>query len=389
MGPPWIKCSLESSELLAICLKKIKGLNKAKIIDASFIWTEPHSKRIKVKVTIQKEILGKTTLQSTFVVEFFIQGEQCDDCRKSFTPHTWTAVVQIRQRADNKKTIFYLEQIMLKNRAHEKCLKIKQMPDGMDFYFKDRSSAQALVRFVETYVPTRITNSKELISQDDNSNTHNYKYSFCIEISPISRYDLVIFPRKLQLIVGASTPLMLCLKVSTNMIFLDTRNFKIVSIDKAIFWNHDIQIVSTRKNLSELIVTNIEKSYNIPEQQNKSKIEQTFGFSICEIELQRDKDLGTENIFFARTHIGEFLKIGDKIKGYSINQINSSELEAINQSKLPDVVVVQKYTQKHHKRIFKLKRMSDESNVKTSKKVNPLEEVVLNRKISMKNLYKI
>lgn len=48
--PPseWISCALESRELLTLCLNRLKGLNKVKLIDAGFIWTEPHSKRIKV-----------------------------------------------------------------------------------------------------------------------------------------------------------------------------------------------------------------------------------------------------------------------------------------------------------------------------------------------------
>ena len=54
MRPPWVACERDSKELLAILLKKIKGLNRAKIINAGFIWTECHSKRIKVKVTIEK-----------------------------------------------------------------------------------------------------------------------------------------------------------------------------------------------------------------------------------------------------------------------------------------------------------------------------------------------
>ncbi|KAG8790499.1 ribosome-binding protein, partial [Ceratobasidium sp. 428] len=57
LSPPatWTIAQPESRELLAICLKKLKGLNKVRLIDAGFIWTEPHSKRIKVKLTIQKE----------------------------------------------------------------------------------------------------------------------------------------------------------------------------------------------------------------------------------------------------------------------------------------------------------------------------------------------
>jgi nonsense-mediated mRNA decay protein 3 len=51
-----VSCSLESRELLAICLKRLKGLSKVHLVDAGFVWTEPHSKRIKVKLTIQKEV---------------------------------------------------------------------------------------------------------------------------------------------------------------------------------------------------------------------------------------------------------------------------------------------------------------------------------------------
>ena len=54
--PPWTLCELESAELLALCLKNIKGLKRVKLLDASFIWTEPHSRRIKVKLTVQKEV---------------------------------------------------------------------------------------------------------------------------------------------------------------------------------------------------------------------------------------------------------------------------------------------------------------------------------------------
>ena len=87
--PPWIHCALESPQLLSLCLKNIKGLKRVKMVDASFIWTEPHCKRLKVKITIQKEILGGTMLQQTLVIEFVITNLQCDDCKKTYTPHLW------------------------------------------------------------------------------------------------------------------------------------------------------------------------------------------------------------------------------------------------------------------------------------------------------------
>jgi hypothetical protein len=50
LNPPayWVTCTLESRELMALCLKRLKNLSKVKLIDANFVWTEPHSKRIKV-----------------------------------------------------------------------------------------------------------------------------------------------------------------------------------------------------------------------------------------------------------------------------------------------------------------------------------------------------
>ena len=64
-GPPWVYCERESKELLSLCLKKIKGLNKVKIIDAAFLWTEPHSRRIKAKLTIEKSV--RTTINLDYV----------------------------------------------------------------------------------------------------------------------------------------------------------------------------------------------------------------------------------------------------------------------------------------------------------------------------------
>lgn len=112
--------------MLAICLRKIKGLNKVKLISAGFIWTEPHSKRIKVKLTISKELSNLSSIEQTFLVEFVEAYTQCEDCKKEFTPHTWGAVVQVRQHVEHKKTFYYLEQLILKHGALDKVLNVQQ-----------------------------------------------------------------------------------------------------------------------------------------------------------------------------------------------------------------------------------------------------------------------
>ena len=75
MNPPntWVIAELESRELLAICLKKLRGLKSVRLIDAHFVWTEPHSKRLRVKLTVQKEVFTSTILERAFEVEIVVQ----------------------------------------------------------------------------------------------------------------------------------------------------------------------------------------------------------------------------------------------------------------------------------------------------------------------------
>jgi nonsense-mediated mRNA decay protein 3 len=155
--PPnaWVYCELESRELLTFCLKRIKGMNKVKLIDAGFVWTEPHSRRLKVKITVQKEVFTSTILQQVFVIEFVVQMMQCPACAASFTDHTWQAVVQARQKVDHKRTFLYLEQLILKHSAHTNTIRIKEMPDGLDFYFGHRSHAAKFVDFLQAVTPLR------------------------------------------------------------------------------------------------------------------------------------------------------------------------------------------------------------------------------------------
>jgi nonsense-mediated mRNA decay protein 3 len=145
----WIRCSLESSDMMTLCLGKVKGLNKSvKILDSSFVWTEPHSKRIKVKLSIQKEVLNGVVVQKTFIVEFVVEWIQCDDCKKTFTPHIWNAACQIRQKVNHKRTFLLMEQLIMKHQMHSKAVNIKEMPEGIDFYFQNKSQANSLSDFI-------------------------------------------------------------------------------------------------------------------------------------------------------------------------------------------------------------------------------------------------
>lgn len=59
------------------------------------------------------------------------------DCKKKFTPHDWTAVVQVRQFASHKKTILSLEQTLLKQKISEKILKTEPAEHGLNVYYNN------------------------------------------------------------------------------------------------------------------------------------------------------------------------------------------------------------------------------------------------------------
>lgn len=71
------------------------------------------------------EVSGGAVLQQVFVVDYIINHHMCDDCHRSEAQDFWRALVQVRQKAENKKTFYYLEQLILKHKAHENTLGIK------------------------------------------------------------------------------------------------------------------------------------------------------------------------------------------------------------------------------------------------------------------------
>ncbi|KAJ3105972.1 ribosome-binding protein, partial [Phlyctochytrium bullatum] len=169
---------LESKELLSLCLKKLRGLSKVRLIDAGFIWTEPHSRRIKVKLTIQKE---------AFVVEYVVANQQCEECTRVAAQLTWKASVQVRQKVPHKRTFLWLEQLILKHNAHQNTTNIKEAKDGIDFYYINRAHAVRMVEFLQSVVPIRMKTSEQLISSDIHSGTSNYKFTYSVEIVPICK----------------------------------------------------------------------------------------------------------------------------------------------------------------------------------------------------------
>lgn len=131
------------------------------------------------------------------MTEFIELYMQCDECKKEFTPHTWGAVVQLRQHVEHKKTFYLIEQLILKHGAYDKVLKVSSVDDGINFYYKTTTHAQRLIDFLNTFLPTAVKHSKQLISHDEMSNVFSYKYTFAVHLPKLCRNDLVIIPKKM------------------------------------------------------------------------------------------------------------------------------------------------------------------------------------------------
>ncbi|XP_033360318.1 60S ribosomal export protein NMD3 [Bombus vosnesenskii] len=376
LQPPaeWIHAALESRELLTLCLKKLKGLNRVKLIDAGFVWTEPHSMRLKVKITVQAEVMGGTVLQQVFVVEYTVNHQMCNDCHRTEAKDYWRALVQVRQRATNKKTFYYLEQLILKYRAHEQTLGIKPIHEGLDFFYANEASARKMVDFLSSIIPCRYDHSKKLISHDIHSNIYNYKVTYSVEIVPISRDSIVCLPRKLSHQLGGINSICLVYKITNFVHLIDVSTGQIAELSATLYWRHTFNSICDPKQLIEYTVMDIE--------QIKFKDRKFFPGQgtisnkhvIADVWVVRSCDLGlTENLIHTRTHLGHILKPGDTVLGYALNDsnINDENFEMLNKDVVPDVILTKKnYTQdraaRRRMRDWKLKHMiQDKDNMVT------------------------
>lgn len=338
LQPPkaWIAAELESPELLTVCLKRLKGLSRVKLVDAGFRWTEPHSRRIHVRLTIQKEVFARTILQQEFIVVYTVLYQQCDACKRDAAKiEAWQAVVQARQKVDHKRTFYYLEQLLLKHGAHQDALGIKETGDGIDFFFANRSHAMKLLAFLGDVVPMRHKSSEHLVTHDTHSNSYNYKYSFSAEIAPVCRDDLVVLPPKLSNSLGGIGPLVLVSRISASISLVDPTAVRTTELPAAAFWKTPFAPIMTSRALTEYTVLDIETTG-----------EAAGRFAAAEVTVARSSDLGVnDSTVLVRSHLGHVLHVGDLVSGYDLRSAiyNDSLLAGQKASfELPDVVLVRK-----------------------------------------------
>lgn len=265
----------------------------------------------------------------------------------------------MRQKVPHKRTFLYLEQLILKHSAHKDTINIKEVKDGLDFFYAQRNHAEKFVDFLTSVAPVRSKKSQELISMDIHTSTKSYKFSFSVELVPICKDDLVALPIKLAQQIGNISPLTICHRVGTSINLIDPQTLQTADVSTPIYWRTPFVSLADIQELVEFVVMDIEIVGS-----SKGR------FLPAEATVARASDLGVNDItYFTRTHLGGVLHAGDSAMGYHISgtNFNNRHFEALEQSNaysshIPDVILVKKHylrkNKKNKSRNWRLKRMN-------------------------------
>ncbi len=244
----------------------------------------------------------------------------------------------MRQKVPHKRTFLHLEQLVLKHQAHQDTINIKEVHEGIDFYFAHRNQAEKFLDFLTSVTPIQLRKSQELISHDIHTSTKQYKFTFSAELVPICREDLVALPLKVAKAAGNISPLALCYKIGTSINLLDPTSLQTADISRqtvlALTLYHNLQML---KNLSSSLCWTL------------NLLASRGGISALQrqtVSLASDMD----KTYYVRTHLGHLLHPGDSVLGFHLSgtNFNNPEFEAIESSRqygstIPDAILVKKH----------------------------------------------
>ncbi|KAI0980685.1 hypothetical protein GJ496_001468 [Pomphorhynchus laevis] len=366
LQPPsrWLHAELESKELMAVCLKRLPGLSKVHLVDANFSWSEPHSKRVKIWLKVRKQVLEKELLEQTFEIEFTVIGQICEECQRIEAKDFWNAVVQVRQKIDHKRTIYYLEQILLAKKVHQDASSIEQRDNGLDFFFSSETAARKFISIIEVLVPMRYSASKSLISHDAHSNTYNYKYVFAADVVPLCKDCIVCLPKSVHLKFSSIGPICLVYKVTKMIYLIDPNTMKTAVVSPSEYYRNSFSALSSIYQMKRFLVMDVS-----PINQSNSLDSRKLCHRSCrkflhaDVWLVKDDDTAfDEEQIHCRTHLGHILNAGDYVMGYDLSHLNSNDynFELLDECDTPSVVIVRKVYEKS-KRKWKLARLFDDN----------------------------
>jgi len=251
------------------------------------------------------------------------------------------------------KTITMLEQFIIRNEMQINCAQIKKKRQGLDFYYNKRSSGIKFMTLLKNLAPIRIrSDNRHLVSHDNHSDKYEYKYNYLVEIAPVCRDDLIFLPHP-----GAqgSGSILICIRITNQIQLIEPTTLYMDQIDSKKYWSAPFRPIMSSNQLSEVTVLNVEKI---------AKFEAKF--QLAEVEVANMKDTALDQILWTRSHLGNIIKVGDKVLGYEIakSNISNSHFDSYisHGNQLPDITLVrksvpQKYTDEKMSRIWRSRNL--------------------------------
>ncbi|KAF7040410.1 hypothetical protein CFC21_050315 [Triticum aestivum] len=338
LEPPrrWTRAAPESAELLQLLLRRVQRPIQrlgVTLTAADFVFTEPHSKRIMLRLRLRREVLpGRgVALERDHAVEFTVHDRLCDPCARARADpdqDQWCAVVQLRQRASHRRTLLHLEQRLAALGAAGSATRVDVTgAGGIDFFFASRSHAAGLVALIASLAPSRVADAaRQLVSHDTKSNTYRHRHAFSVELCPVCRDDLVFLPRE---------------AVTDTLALLDASTHRVVNLGIKDYDRHRFEPSLTSRQLVEYVVLDID-----PSPATGDATAARFGYRTTYVQVARASELGrTDAIVTVRTHLGHLQRPGDRALGYDLRGANANDLDGQSHCS-PDAVLVKKIYEK-------------------------------------------
>lgn len=259
---------------MALCLRRVTGLNKVKLLDAYWIWTEPHSKRLKIAIDIEKSVLDdKLTLRQKVEVEYVVKNRQCLECIREASEHTWGSQIQLRQRNSNSSSmssLIQLEAALTKAGMHNLMLSIDIVKYGMNFFFKNKNQAEKVVNFISNLLPIRVKSSKKMISSNKQSNTQKYEYVYLVDVIPLCKHELVYLTKEMRLTSTSSSSnsgggeFMIVEKLSSSLHLMNPLTLQRIEMTASKYFALSVPLVAVMnpKQLISYVVLDLEERYD-------------------------------------------------------------------------------------------------------------------------------
>nr|QSE03628.1 60S ribosomal export protein NMD3 [Metchnikovella dogieli] len=341
--PPkrWIRCSMESKELLELCLKKIR-LHGVEIVDSWFVWSEPHSKRILFKIVVEKDT-NDLTIKQEVGVEGVVQNKQCGDCEMIEAEKLWNALVQIRQRTENKRTLLYLEQLVIARNAHRETSDIKTSKNGMDFYFVDKNAAARFSSFLEMVLPMKKERNEKLVSSSMQSGTRTSKVTCVFTLPVVCREDLVCLSKQQAGKLNTSR-FVICQRIRKNIHLLCPETGRESEVTGLAYWKEPFRALQTRMHLRRFHVLEIEST----------QVDARTQKQIATVYLLSEDGVPVQSV--VRTCLG--VDLDGVLLGYDLRTLNTCNdaFNTISENERPDIVIV-KRERESRGRLWKLPRL--------------------------------